>query len=180
MTGRDLLRRQLELVRFEKAIDYATSAAGSRKHLNAHELAAINALLTSTQNDDEFPWRNEPAEIQLPSGRKQAFSLLSNPKFACRDLLAAVTQRAREGDVEGAAAQCYAQLMRLHLFKDANRRTAVAATHWLLLENGVRIAPLGLLEIGVGDLADPEQERALERLVQTAIAIAKTRPNATN
>jgi hypothetical protein len=178
MSGRDLLRRQLELVRFEKAIDYVTGAAGSRKHLNAQELAAINAILTNapvTAPSDVSPWRQEPAVIQLPSGRQETFALLNNPIFSCRDLLAGVVQRAREGEVEAAAAQCYAQLMRSHFFQDANRRTAVAATYWLLLENGIKISPLGLLEIGVGDLADPSQVEALERLVRATIQIAKHR-----
>lgn len=172
-----MLRRQLELVRFEKAIDYITGAAGLRKHLNAQELAGINAILTNSADNE--PWRQELAVIQLPSGRQETFSILSNPIFACRDLLAKVSQRAREGEVEVAAAQCYLELMRSHFFKDANRRTAVAATYWLLLENGVRIAPLGLLEIGVGDLAIPEQASLLERLVRTAVEIARGRTHET-
>ena len=173
MIGRDILRRQLELVRFEKAIDYVTSASGLRKHLNSQELASINGIMTN--NSLISPWRQEPAVIQLPSGRQETFAIHRNPIFQCRDLLADLSQKAREGDVEGAAASCYSQLMRCHFFKDANRRTAVAAAYWLLLENGIRIAPLGLLEMGVGDLADPDQALALESLVRTAVKISRDR-----
>ena len=79
------------------------------------------------------------------------------------------------GEVEEAAVDLYSQLVLNHFFKDANRRTAVAATHWLLLERGIHISALGLLEVGIGDIRSEEQLDSLRKLIRVSIEMAKSR-----
>jgi hypothetical protein len=172
MAGPDILRRQLERVRFEKAIDYIMANAGGRKHLNAQELVAINNIMTATDSD---PWRHEATSLKVPSGKHVSFSLISNPVFAVRDLLAQVSTIATNGQIEEAASELYSQLVLNHFFIDANRRTAVAATYWLLLENGIDIPAVGLLELGIGDIRAKEQIESLRHLIKVTILISKGR-----
>lgn len=172
MADRDFLRKQLELVRFEKAIDYINVNSLGHKHLNATELAHINNILT---NKTESPWRTEAVDLHLPSGRKESLGLISNPMIVARDLLSNCVQRAKDGDIADAATDLYRELVLHHFFQDANRRTAVAATYWLLHERGIEIPAMGLLEIGIGDIRHQEQLEGLRNVIKATIAFSKNR-----
>lgn len=170
--GSEVLKKQLEFVRFERAIDYINGNAMGLKHLNTTELAHINNLLTHTQGD---PWRKEPTDLKLPTGQHMRIAIVSNPMIAARDLISNAMTKAGNGDVDAAATDLYTGLVINHFFKDANRRTAVAATYWLLLQHGIQIAALGLLELGLGDIRADDQVQALQSLLKVTINIARNR-----
>ena len=167
----NLLKKQLELVRFEKTIDYVQSAAASQKHLNSSELAHINQMLTSTAEGD--PWRVGPVTLTLPSGRQGHFSMISNSQKEASELIHSCRDLAANGDLVGAATKLYAGLVMKHLFEEANRRTAVAATTWLLKEHGIQITAMGLLEMGLGDVRENEQMSVLRVVIDYSIRVAK-------
>ncbi len=168
----DTLKKQLQRVRFEKAIYYIESTANGKKHLNTQELASLNIMIRG--NDDD-PWRNEAAVVSFPGGKRASFALLSNPMIQLRNIISDASQKSMNGEVEEAAVDLYSQLVLNHFFKDGNRRTAVAATHWLLLERGIHISALGLLEVGIGDIRSQEQLESLRRLIRVSIEMAKSR-----
>jgi hypothetical protein len=167
-----LLKKQLELVRFEKAIEYIQANLHGQKHLNAQELAQINNMLNSTHED---PWRAETTSIQLPGGRRETMALISNPVFAARDIIFKARDTLEQGQISQSAAALYSDLVLCHLFKDANRRTAVAAVFWLLLEKGIEIPAMGLLQLGLGDLRMEKQVDTLRGLIEHTIALSKGR-----
>jgi hypothetical protein len=170
MPNNQTLKKQLELVRFEKAAEYILAAArGHKKHLNVPELAQINHMMMNT-NDD--PWRVEAVQLKLPSGRVETLSMITNPIFEARDLIFRARDEAEQGNLSEAASYLYAQLVLKHFFKDANRRTAVAATYWLLLERGVEIPAMGLLQLGLGDLRMEKQLDTLRGLIAHTIALS--------
>lgn len=169
----NLLKKQLELAKFEKTIEYVSSSARGQKHLNAQELAHINNMLTGSSDD---PWRTQPVTLQLPSGNEEHFSVVSNPMIRAREIIFQARDTVTAGgDVGEAATKLYQQLVLSHLFKEANRRTAVAATSWLLCEHGINIPALGLLELGIGDLRAAGQSETLRGLIKHTIEIAKSR-----
>lgn len=164
------LKKQRELASFERAIDYIS--AQDKKHLNAQELSVLNNMLNF--RNDEDPWRTETAKIKLPSGRVKEVGIIMNPLFQARDLISKSRDVALTNLVE-AAVYLYSHLVLSHLFKEANRRTAVAALYWLCLERGVQIPAMGLLELGLGDLTEPEQQAALRGILQSTITMAQNR-----
>lgn len=173
MANRDILRKQLELVRFEKALDYIHLNARGAKHLNTQELATINGILTG--KSDSHPWRSEVVDLPLPSGRREIFAVVVNPLIVARDLLSNCTQRARDGEIEEAATHLYRELVLHHFFQDANRRTAVAALYWLLLDRGLDIPAMGLLELGIGDIRNTDHLESLRTVIKATIAISQSR-----
>ena len=168
----DVLKKQLELVRFERAIDYIKANAGGQKHLTTQELAHINNLITHTNND---PWRREAATVNIPGGRRETFHMLNNPMLAARDLLSDARTQAGNGEIEEAATFLYTKLVLGHFFQDANRRTAVAATYWLLLENHIEIPAIGLLELGLGDVRAENAVDSVRDLLRVTIQFARGR-----
>ncbi len=168
----DMLKKQLQRVRFEKAISYIDQNANGKKHLNTQELASLNMMI---RGSDEDPWRSEAAVVSIPGGKRASFSILTNPLISLRNIISNAMQKAMNGDVEDAALDLYSQLVLNHFFKDANRRTAVAATHWLLLERGIHISALGLLEFGIGDIRSEDQLKSLKKLIRISIEVAKSR-----
>ena len=172
MTGPDILRKQLELVRFERAIDYIDQNIGGTKHLGPQELAHINNLLCHSQ---ENPWRKTVTTLKLPGGKTETFSVVRDPFVMARDILSVARQKAGEGDLQEAAAYAYSQLVLNHLFTDANRRTAVAAMYWLLRERGVQVPAMGLLELGLGDVREKDQLVALQNILAATIGMSKNR-----
>jgi len=167
----NFLKKQLELVRFEKTIDYVTASAGGRKHLNSSELAHINSMLTLTPTE---VWRSEPVTVKLPFGDKN-FSMITNYQIQAQEIISKARDEANNGDLAQAAAKIYADLVLNHLFIDANRRTAVAAASWILMEHGVTIQAMGLLELGAGDLSEPKQFQALKQVIQYSIDVSRSR-----
>ncbi len=171
MSDPKFLKKQLELVRFENTVEYIQKTANAhRKHLNVPELVQVNNMLTHT-NDD--PWRLEPVSLKLPSGRTEELSIISNPVFEARDLIFRARDEAERDNLSEAATFLYSQLVLRHFFKDANRRTAVAATYWLLIEREVEIPAMGLLQIGLGDLRMEKQLDTLRGLISSTIAITE-------
>jgi hypothetical protein len=167
----NLLKKQLELVRFEKTIEYIKATAhGHKKHLNVPELAQINNMLTNTTDD---PWRVEAVNLKLPSGREENISMISNPIFEARDIIFKARDEAEQDNLSEAATHLYSQLVLKHFFKDANRRTAVASTFWILLEKGVEIPAMGLLQLGLGDIRIDKQLSTLQGLIAHTIALTE-------
>ncbi len=171
MPTTNVLKKQLELVRFEKTIDYVQSAASTQKHLNSNELAHINQMLCNVTEGD--PWRVGPVTLTLPSGRQGHFSIISNSQKEASELIHECRDMANNGELVEAATRLYSELVLKHLFEEANRRTAVAAAAWLLSEHGIRIPAMGLLEMGLGDVRETEQMNALRGVIEYSIRVAK-------
>ncbi|MGE3975140.1 MAG: Fic family protein [Bdellovibrionales bacterium] len=164
------LKKQLEMVRFEKTMDYVRNSAGGAKRLNSGELAHLNQMLTAETTE---PWRMEPVTLSLPSGKQDRIAVISNSQMRAGDFISSAREQAHDGDLANAAAKLYRDLVVSHLFNDANRRTAVLAVSWLLLEYGVSIPSVGLLELGAGDLREEGPFQALKQLIQYSIQVKK-------
>ena len=167
-----MLKKQLQRVRFEKAISYIENNAHGKKHLNTQELASLNIMI---RGNDEDPWRNEAANVSIPGGKHASFAILNNPLISLRNIISNASQKGMNGDIEDGALDLYSQLVLNHFFKDANRRTAVAATYWLLLERGIQISAVALLEFGIGDIRSEDQLNSLRNLIRLSIEVAKSR-----
>jgi prophage maintenance system killer protein len=164
----DSLKRQLEIARFERAMEVAESLADHRALLTTVELARLNGILTGKgdpTSGGEDPWRQGAVTITLPSGRTETLALLSDPKLTARDKLHRATELADAGGVIDAAVSIYAGLVLSHVFNDANRRTAVLAGHYFLRRHGAPISGLALHEMGLGDLREEGQIDALRTTI---------------
>lgn len=168
----NFLRRQLERARFERALEVAESMVGTGAFLNTAELARINNIL---RGETDEPWREDAAVCRLPSGRDEAFQVLADPITKAKEILRAAKDRAAAGEVIEAAADIYAQLVLIHVFKDANRRTAVVAAAYLLRLYGQDISAMGLHELGLGDLRVPGQVDALRETLRNAARMGARR-----
>ena len=146
------LQKQLDQQKFLHAVQYVNKASGGIKKLTSSELAHLNQMITEAQED---VWRLQPTEIQIPSGKKIQFNVVNNPIARARDIIGNALQTAGNQEVFEAASYLYSQLVLEHLFNDANRRTAVLATLWLLQEHGVDVDAEKLHHIPIGDLRDP-------------------------
>jgi hypothetical protein len=166
------LKRQLELARFERALEVTESLADHRALLTTAELARLNSIITG-KNDD--PWRRESVTITLPSGRKETLALIVDPVLTARDKLHRVTEVAEGGAVIDAAVDIYAGLVLAHVFHDANRRTAVLASHYFLKRYGVPVSGVALHELGLGDLREEGQIEALRDTVHQITKFAEKR-----
>jgi hypothetical protein len=166
------LARQLEVSRFERATEVAESLAGHRALLTTAELGRLNQILTGSSDD---PWRQEPVTLTLPSGKTETFALIADPKLTARDKLHKATELAEQGAVIDAAVDVYAGLVLSHVFKDANRRTAVLAAHFFLLRFGAPISGLALHELGLGDLREEGQIQMLRETIQQMAKFAGKR-----
>lgn len=166
------LKRQLEIARFDRALEVAESLADHRALLTTAELARLNNILTGkgTDPDAQGPWRSGPVTITLPSGKTETLSLLADPVITAREKLHRATEMAEEGSVVDAAVDIYVALVLAHCFEDANRRTAVLAAHYFLRRYGVALSGLALHELGLGDL---REEGQIESLRETAHQMAK-------
>lgn len=163
----DSLKRQLEITRFERALEVAESLAVHRALLTTFELARLNAICTGRKEDEQDKvWRTGTVTLQLPSGRTETYSLIADPKAGTRDKLHRATGIAEAGAPIDAAVDIYAGLVLDHFFEDGNRRTAVLAAHYFLQRYGVPLSGLAIHEIGLGDLREPGQIDALRETVQ--------------
>lgn len=168
----DALRRQLEIIRFERALEVSESMAAHRALLTTAELERLNNIVTGTEED---PWRQEAVTLSLPSGRTETMALVGDPKVTAREMLHRATEEAEAGRVIDAAVHIYAGLVMAHVFKDANRRAAVLAAHYFLRRYGAAISGLALHEIGLGDLREPGQIDALRETVGQMAKFASKR-----
>jgi prophage maintenance system killer protein len=166
------LQRQLEMARFERAMEVAESLADHRALLTTAELGRLNNILTGK---DAEPWREKPVTITLPSGRTETLALIADPKITAREKLHRATELAEGGAVVDAAVDIYSALVLSHVFQDANRRTAVLAAHYFLRRYGAPISGLALHEIGLGDLREEGQIEALRETVTQMAKFASKR-----
>jgi hypothetical protein len=165
----NFLRRQLERSRFERALEVVDSLVDRRAFLNSAELARLNNILRGERGE---PWREQATVCQLPSGRNERFQILSDPIKKAREILHHASEQAASGQVVEAAAELYAQLVLNHVFKDANRRSAVLAAAYLLKFSGVHVSAMGLHELGLGDLRVPGQLDALRETIRNVVKMS--------
>jgi hypothetical protein len=147
------LQKQLEERRFLNAVDYVHAAARSIKKINSSELLHLNQVLTNSAADAPLSsWRTDAVEIQLPDGAINHFNLVSNPLNRAREILGHALDMTASVDPKNAGLYVYTELVLAHLFRDANRRTAVLATIWILELAGRTVDAHQLLEIPLGNL----------------------------
>jgi len=170
--GTTPLKRQLELARFERALEVAESMANHRALLTTAELARLNHIITGKPDD---PWRYESVTITLPSGRTETLALIVDPVLMARDKLHRATEVAESGAVIDAAVDIYAGLVLAHVFQDANRRTAVLASHYFLTRYGVPVSGVALHELGLGDLREEGQIESLRETIHQMTKFAEKR-----
>ena len=108
--------------------------------------------------------------ITLPSGTKETLALIVDPVLMARDKLHRATEVAEGGAIIEAAVDIYVNLVLGHVFKDANRRTAVLASHYFLKRYGASLSGVALHNLGLGDL---RQEGQIEKLRETVRQMAK-------
>lgn len=166
------LKKQLELSRFERALEVADSMVESSVFLNTAELARLNQVITGVQTD---PWRAGVAICKLPSGRDATFQVLADPINKAKEILRGAKNRADAGEVVDAACDVYAQFVLTHVFADGNRRTAVVAAYFLLKAHGYSVSAVGLHELGLGDLRIESQMEALRETLRGLVRV-KIRP----
>ncbi|MCB0394828.1 MAG: Fic family protein, partial [Bdellovibrionales bacterium] len=113
--------------------------------------------------------RFNPAEVQLPSGKLQSFNMVSNPINRAREIAGhALDFIYNEKPIEGAA-YAYAHLVLEHLFKSANRRTAVLAAVWVLSLGDFEVDADELLNVPLGDLREPGVKEQLKETIEKLI-----------
>jgi len=169
MAETESLKKQLERARFERALEVSESMALRRVLLTTVELARLNCMVIGRPPEHD-PWRQQPVDITLPSGKTHNMNMIADPKVSVRDKLHRATELAESGAIIDAAVDIYAGLVLVHAFADANRRTAVLAAHYFMTRYGVPLSGLALHEIGLGDLREPGQ---IEALKDTIHQIAK-------
>ncbi len=157
------LQKQLDHGKFLRAVQYVSQASRGLKKLTSSELAQLNQMITEAQDD---VWRLTPTEVQIPSGKKIQFNVASNPIVRARDIIGDASQMAGNQEIFEAASYIYSKLVLEHLFNDANRRTAVLATLWLLHESGVEVDAEKLHHIPIGDLRDPSNLASLAERIR--------------
>src|SRR4051794_28365996 len=165
----NFLQRQLERSRFERALEVAESMVEKGAFLNTAELHRINNILRGEKDE---PWREGAAVCNLPSGRQESLQILADPVTKAKEILHNARDRADSGAVIEAAADLYAQLVLTHVFKDANRRTAVVAAAYLLRNHKVEISAMGLHELGLGDLRAEGQLEALRETLRNVVKMS--------
>jgi hypothetical protein len=143
------LQKQLDDQKFLHAVDYVRKESQGLKKLSTTELSRTNSFLSG--NSDE-PWRFDPVQVQIPGGTLHSMNMISNPISRARDLISHALQMSGNGQGLEAASYLYSQLVLGHLFKEANRRTAVAAALWILLISGYDCDAEKFLRIPIGDL----------------------------
>lgn len=169
MNSKNPLQKQLEHQRFLHGVDYVKRESHSLKKLTTSELARLNQILTGSDQD---PWRFETVHVQIPTGHIQEFNLVSNPISRAREILSHAFEELGNRHLLQSTCDLYSHLVLEHLFQDANRRTSVLATIWLLDVAGVNVDPENLLKVPLGNLRNPAEKekfvRAIAALIQTA------------
>jgi hypothetical protein len=170
----DSLKRQLEMTRFERALEVSESLAERRALLTTAELARLNHILTGNEND---PWRRTSTTITLPSGKTETLALIIDPILMAREKLHRATEIATNGSPIDAAVDIYVDLVLAHIFEDANRRTAVLAGHYFLKRYDCPISGIALHELGLGDLRQPGQIEELRETIRQMSKFVRKKKN---
>jgi len=174
------LFKQLEVTRFDRALSATETLAQNRSLLTTMELERLNGILvgkpieTSAHSGTSL-WRDSPVTLSLPSGRTETLSILRDPKLTAREHLHEATELAENGHAIDAAVSVYVKFVLSHVFKDANRRTAVLAAHYFLSRYGAPLSGLALHEIGLGDLREAGQIDALKETISQMAKFAAKR-----
>ncbi len=155
------LQKQLEQQKFLHGISYVNQAAVGIKKLNSSELSQLNQILTDHKHE---PWRLNEVQVQIPSGHVQHFNIITNPINRAREIIGHAWDMAENDKAADGAVYLYSQLVLDHLFTDANRRTAVLATLWLLKSHNMNINAQDLLNFPIGNL---RQKKDIEALAST-------------
>lgn len=160
------LYKQLEDKRFQHGVSYTLEAAHSLKKLTSSELAHLNQILTDSEELD--PWRFQTTTIQFPGGQAE-ISVHNNPLNRAREIAGTAQEMAGNGQILEAAVYIYSHLVLEHLFHDANRRTAVLATLWILEHSNLSVAPQRLLKVPLGNLRNPMDLQKLKNEISALI-----------
>lgn len=160
------LQKQLQEQKFLHGVSYVQSASSGIKKLTTSELAHLNQILTDNKHE---PWRLNEAKIQIPSGDVHHFNVVSNPINRAREIIGTAMDMASNDHKLEAASYIYSQLVLEHLFVDANRRTAVLATLWLLLSNNLDVDAQELLEVPIGNLRNKSDLDALANTIKKLV-----------
>jgi len=168
------LKKQLEMARFERALEVVESMAEHRALLTTSELGRLNNIVAGKTED---PWRQGPVTLTLPSGKTETMALVADPKVTAREKLHNATEKAENGQALEAAVDIYVDLVLSHVFRDANRRTAVLAAQYFLKRYDLPLSGIALHEMGLGDLREPGQVEALRQTVHQLIQFtSRTKP----
>lgn len=166
------LQKQLDDQRFLHAVSYVQQASGTIKKLSSSELLHLNEILTSRSHDNQIspaePWRFESTNVKIPGG-EVVLNVLSNPLSRAREITGDALEMAGNQQILEAACYLYSQLVLEHLFKDANRRTAVLATIWLLGNFGIQINAQQLLTVPLGNLRNPQEMATFRSQIQNLL-----------
>ncbi len=160
------LYKQLEEKRFLHGISYSLESAHGLKKLTASELAHLNQILTDSEEQD--PWRFQTTVIQFPGGQAE-IQVHNNPINQAREIAGNAQEIAGNGRLVEAACYLYTELVLAHLFHDANRRTAVLATIWLLEHFNLKVDPQQLLKIPLGNLREANDFNQFKRSLAALI-----------
>ena len=163
------LKRQLEITRFERAVEVTESLADHRALLTTVELGRLNNILIGNK-DDHDPWRQDAAVVTLPSGKTEELQLIAESRNTAREKLHHATELAENGAVVDAAVDVYIGLVLAHPFRDANRRTAVVAAHYFLRRYGIPLSGRAIHELGLPDM---RESGAVDRFRETVHHMAK-------
>lgn len=147
-------------------MDYVRKESQGIKKLSTTELSRINSFLSGTQDD---PWRFDPVDVQIPTGVLHTMKMISNPVNRARDLIGNALQMSGNGHGLDAASYLYSELVLAHLFKQANRRTAVAAALWILLISGYDCDADQFLRLPIGDLRNPSDLDSLRSKIEAIV-----------
>ena len=112
---------------------------------------------------------------ELRKGRKITDQTTEQVYNALQKYAINLTEMAENGHVVDACVSIYVKLVLSHVFKDANRRTAVLAAHYFLQRYDVPLSGLALHEIGLGDLREPGQIEALKETITQMAKFATKR-----
>ena len=160
------LQKQLEHQKFLHGISYVQQAAGGIKKLNSSELSHLNQILTDNKHE---PWRLSETKVQIPSGQMQHFNIVSNPINRAREIIGNASDMAANDKTLEGASYLYSQLVLEHLFMDANRRTAVLATLWLLQSYSLEVDAQELLRVPIGNLRDKKDLELLAQKIEKLV-----------
>ncbi len=167
MPGNEILKKQLEQARFLRALEYVQKDARGTKKLISSELLHLNQIIN---NATEATWRNQAAKVKIPGGIEKQFRIINNPMVRARDILTEAHAILQRDEVARAATHLYTHLIKEHLFSDANRRTAVLAVVWLLLEKNIEINAQELHDIPIGDISDLANLKKIEATISKLIS----------
>jgi len=167
MNSKNPLQKQLEHQRFLHGVDYVRRESHSLKKLNTSELARLNQILTGSDQD---PWRFESVHVQIPTGQVHEINIVSNPMARAREILSHAFEELGNQHLLQSTCDLYSHLVLEHLFQDANRRTSVLATIWLLDVAGISVDPEKLLKIPLGNLRIPAEKEKFVRSIAALIS----------